>query len=144
MSRGIFLDKERIYIKLDEIDQYLKEIEETMPSSSAEYLQDRTRRRALERLIQITIGAVMDVSALLVKEMKLGMPYQEEEFLDKVSGRVLSPDLVVRLKEMKRFRNILVHGYTKIDDEKVYESLSPELDDVVEFKQEVIEYLGRG
>lgn len=48
------MDKERIYIKLDEIDQYLQEIEEIIPSSSGEYSTDPMRKRALERLIQIT------------------------------------------------------------------------------------------
>ncbi len=34
------MDKERICIKLDEIDQYLQEIEEIMPSSSGDYFPD--------------------------------------------------------------------------------------------------------
>lgn len=135
------MDKERIYIKLDEIDQYLQEIEDIMPSSSGEYSPDLVRRRALERLIQITIEAVMDVSAMLVKDLRLGLPYQEEDFLDKISGTVLNPDLVVKLREMRGFRNVLVHGYSKIDDERVYEILTRDLEDVVEFKKAVIEFL---
>lgn len=137
------MDKERIYIKLDEIDQYLQEIEKIMPSSPGDYFPDLIRKRALERLIQITIEAVMDVSAMLVKEMRLGLPYREEDFLDKISGTVLSPDLVMKLREMKSFRNILVHGYSQIDDKRVYEILTSDLDDVVEFREAVIEFLGR-
>jgi uncharacterized protein YutE (UPF0331/DUF86 family) len=137
------MDKERIYIKLDEIDQYLKEIEEIIPSSSAEYSTDPMRKRALERLIQITVESVMDVSAILVKEMRLGLPYGEEDFLDKISGTVLSPVLVEKLREMKGFRNILVHGYSQIDDERVYEILTSDIEDVIEFKEAVIEFLRR-
>lgn len=135
------MDKERIFIKLDEIDQYLKEIEEIVPASPEEYSPDLMRKRALERLIQITIEAVMDVCALLVKDMKLGIPYQEEDLLDKISGRVISPDLVEKIREMKGFRNILVHGYSRIDDERVYEILTRDLEDVVEFKKAVIGFL---
>lgn len=141
ISRNIKMDKERIYIKLDEIDQYLKEMEEIMPSSSEEYSTDLMRKRALERLIQITIEAVMDVSAILIKEMRLGLPYEEEDFLDKINGTVLDPDLVVKLREMKSFRNILVHGYSQINDERVYEILTSDMKDVVEFKERVIEFL---
>lgn len=137
------MDKERIYIKLDEIDQYLKEIEEIIPSSSAEYSTDPMRKRALERLIQITVESVMDVSAILVKEMRLGLPYGEEDFLDKISGTVLNPVLVEKLREMKGFRNILVHGYSQIDDERVYEILTNDIEDVIEFKEAVIEFLRR-
>ena len=142
-SGNYLMDKERIYIKLDEIDQYLQEIEKIMPSSSEEYSPDLMRKRALERLIQITIEAVMDVSAMIVKEMRLGLPYREEDFLDKISGTVLSPDLVMKLREMKSFRNILLHGYSQIDDKRVYEILTRDLDDVVEFREAVIEFLGR-
>lgn len=144
MFRGYYLmDKERIYIKLDEIDQYLQEIEEIMPSSSEEYSPNLMRTRALERLIQITIEAVMDVSAMLVKEMRLGLPYREEDFLDKISGTVLNPDLVMKLRKMRGFRNILVHGYSQIDDKRVYEILNSDLEDVIEFREAVVDFLGR-
>lgn len=83
----------------------------------------------------------MDVSAMLVKDMKLGLPYEEEDFFDKLSGKVLSPVMVMKLKEMNGFRNVLVHGYAQIDDEKVYESLTHDPDDIVEFKEVVIEFL---
>lgn len=135
------MDKERIYIKIDEMDQYLWEIDEIMPSSSTEYIHDLVKRRALERLLQITIEAVMDISAILVKEMKLGLPYQEEDFLDKMSGTVLNPDLVMKLRKMKGFRNVLVHGYSQIDNQRVYEIFTQDLGDITLFKQSVIEFL---
>ena len=112
-----------------------------MPSSSTEYIHDLVKRRALERLLQITIEAVMDISAILVKEMKLGLPYQEEDFLDKMSGTVLKPDLVMKLRKMKGFRNVLVHGYSQIDNQRVYEIFTQDLGDITLFKQSVIEFL---
>ncbi|MBI4813866.1 MAG: DUF86 domain-containing protein [Methanobacterium sp.] len=135
------MDKERIYIKIDELDQYLQEIDEIMPYSSMEYAQNLVKRRALERLLQITIEAVMDISAIMVKEMKLGLPYQEEDFLDKLSGTVLNPDLVMKLRKMKGFRNVLVHGYSQIDNQRVYEIFTHDLGDITEFKQAIIEFL---
>jgi len=135
------MDKERIYIKIDELDQYLQEIDEIMPSSSMEYAQSLVKRRALERLLQITIDAVMDISAIMVKEMKLGLPYQEEDFLDKMSGTVLNPDLVMKLRKMKGFRNVLVHGYSQIDNQRVYEIFTRDLGDISEFKQAIIKFL---
>jgi len=41
---------------------------------------------------------------------------------------------------MKAFRNILVHRYGEINDEKVYEKLE-ELEDFQEFRKSVIGYL---
>lgn len=136
------MDKERIYAKIDEIDQYLQEIEEIMPLSAAEYTQDLVRKRALERMIQIIIEAVMDVSAMMVKELKLGLPSHEEDFLGKLGGKVLDPDLTLKIRRMKGFRNVLVHGYSQINDQRVYEILSSDLNDITEFKEEIIKFLG--
>jgi len=38
---------------------------------------------------------------------------------------------------------VLVHGYSQIDDERVYEILTRDLDDIVEFREAVIEFLRR-
>lgn len=46
-----------------------------------------------------------------------------------------------KLKEMKGFRNILVHGYSKIEDDKVFEILSRKLEDFQDFRMEVLEFL---
>jgi len=56
---------------------------------------------------------------MLVKELRLGVP-GEEDLFDKLSGRVLSAEMADRLREMKRFRNVLVHRYGTIDDDTKY------------------------
>jgi len=135
------MDKERILAKLDEMEQYLGELEMIMPESFEEYASSVEIRRATERLLQIIIEAVMDACALLVKELKLGLPSDEEEFLEKLKGRVLKPATVENLKRMKSFRNLLVHGYAKIEDEKVFEILENRLKDFDDFRKQVLKSL---
>ncbi|MEN4017843.1 MAG: DUF86 domain-containing protein [Methanobacterium sp.] len=137
------MDKERIYAKMDEMEQYLKELQEIIPDSFESYKASIEKKRAIERLLQITIEAVMDICAMLVKELRLGLPSVEEDFLEKLKENVLDPSLVEKLKEMKGFRNILVHGYSKIEDDKVFEILSKKLEDFQDFKMEVLEFLGK-
>lgn len=135
------MDRERIYAKLDEMEQYLKELCDIIPESLDDYRASSERKRATERLLQITIEAVMDTCALLVKELKLGLPSVEEDFLEKLKGTVVDPSLVENLKRMKGFRNILVHGYANIEDENIFEILKNRLGDFDEFKKEVIQFL---
>jgi len=137
------MDKERIYAKMDEMDQYLKELQEVIPDSLESYKASIEKKRATERLLQITIEAVMDICAMLVKELRLGLPSVEEDFLEKLKENVLEPSLVKKLKEMRGFKNILVHGYSKIDDERVFEILSEKLKDFQGFRMEVLEFLGK-
>jgi uncharacterized protein YutE (UPF0331/DUF86 family) len=135
------MDKERILAKLDEMGQYLGELERIIPKSFEEYRGSVETKRAAERLLQITIEAVMDTCALLVKELKLGLPSAEEEFLEKLKGIVLEPATVENLKKMKSFRNLLVHGYAKIEDEKIFEILQERLEDFEDFKTQVLRFL---
>ncbi len=135
------MDKARILAKLGEIEQYIGELEEILPDSLEGYRARVEIRRASERLLQMSIEAVMDTCALLVKELKLGLPSAEEEFLEKLKGKVLEPATIDNLKKMKSFRNLLVHGYAKIDDEKVFEILEDGLGDFEDFSKQILKFL---
>ena len=72
------MDRARILSKLDEMGQYLDKIKEIAPDSLEEYEEDGVTRRAIERLLHISIEAVIDVSYLLVKELRPGLPTSED------------------------------------------------------------------
>ena len=135
------MDKERILSKLAEIEGYLGEIYENTPQSFEEYESNTVLKRAMERLLQITIEACIDICAMLVKELKLGIPSKEEDFIQKLENIVLSNEVVASLKNMKKFRNLIVHGYSKIDDKLVYNILREDLVDIEKFISEIKEFL---
>ncbi len=135
------MDKNRILVKLDEIDGYLRELDDVVPASVEEYRESAVKRRASERLLHLAIEGTIDICAMLVKELRLGVPGKEEDLFDKLSGRVLSAEMADMLREMKRFRNVLVHRYGTIDDEKVYNILSKRLVDFEDFKKQVTGFL---
>lgn len=54
---------------------------------------------------------------------------------------MITPELGDKIREMKGFRNILVHRYGKKDDRKVYEYLTHELRDFEKFEGEIKKYL---
>ncbi len=135
------MDKERILSKIAEIEEYLGEIYENIPQSFEEYESNTVLKRAMERLLQITIEACIDTCAILVKELKLGLPTEEEDFLRKLENIVLSEEIVGSLKSMKKFRNLIVHGYSKINDYQVYEILRSNLEDIEKFMNEIKEFL---
>jgi uncharacterized protein YutE (UPF0331/DUF86 family) len=72
------MDRARILSKLDEMGRYLDKIKEIAPDSLEEYEEDEVTRRAVERLLHISIEAVIDVSYLLVKELRPGLPTSED------------------------------------------------------------------
>jgi len=136
------VDRERILAKLDELEGYIKELRQVVPASFAEYMENLEKKRACERLLQLSVQCMMDICARFVAELRLGLPAEEEDIFEKLEqAEIISPNLSNQLKTMKGFRNILVHEYGGIDNAIVYKIASNRVDDFEVFKVEVIRAL---
>jgi len=134
-------DRERIFAKLDEMTRYVEELKEMLPEEE-EYLQNLIKRRACEKTIEAAIESLIDVSAMIVSAQRFGLPASEESILDiLVERKVLNKGSGERLKDMKGFRNILIHRYAHVDDEIVYQNLTEYLDDFYDFRKAIESYL---
>lgn len=134
------LDKERILAKIDELDTYLSELTQIIPATFEEYEQIE-KKRACERLLQLCIECVIDVCRLFVSGLRLGLPSEENDLFDKMlKKKILSKEMNSLLKEMRGFRNILVHEYAAVDDELVFKTMKEKLDDFRKFKKEVLDF----
>lgn len=136
------IDRERVLAKLDELEGYLRELRQIAPKRFEEYEASIEKRRACERLLQIAVEAVLDVCALLVRGLRLGVPAEEDDLFDKLQqAKVLSEEMVQTLRRMRRFRNLLVHEYGRIDDRLVFEIIQTRLEDFEAFKREILNAL---
>ncbi len=137
------MDHERILSKIDELDGYLNEINQIKPESFEEF-QKIEKKRACERLLQIAIECIIDISALIISGLKLGLPSEEDDLFGKLEiAGVISPSMKETLRLMKGFRNILVHRYDRINDNIVYDILQNRLDVFDTFKKAVIALLSK-
>jgi len=135
------LDKERILAKLDGISNYVSELKEMLPEEE-EYHRDLVKRRACEKTVELAIESLLDAAAILVSSERFGLPESEENLIDiLVDKRVITRELGGKIKDMKGFRNILVHRYGKKDDKLVYTFLTQNLGDFAEFEKQVKKYL---
>lgn len=137
------LDRLRILSKLDEMIQYVKELRDMLPEEE-EYQRNLIKRRASEKTIEVAIESLIDVSAMIVSSQKLGLPANEENIFDiLIENGILSKKLGEILKDMKGFRNILIHRYAHIDDVIVHHNLNNFLDDFYEFKDAIESYMSK-
>lgn len=83
----------------------------------------------------------MDTSAILVKELKLGLPSSEKDFLESIGGNVIGPVMVDKLKKFMVTRNMLVHDYSQVSDEQLFKILKEDIKDIYEFKKDIIDFL---
>jgi len=136
------LDRERILAKFDELEGYVGELRQVVPASFAEYMDKLEKRRACERLLQLSIQCMMDICALFVSGLRLGLPAEEDDIFEKLeSAKIISPNLSGMLKTMKGFRNILVHEYGGIDNAIVYKMASTRIEDFEAFKARMVQAL---
>lgn len=56
---------------------------------------------------------------------------------------IFEKEFVIKLVNMARFRNRLVHGYWEIDPEKLYDILQENLVDIRQFAQGVTDYTNK-
>lgn len=136
------LDRERILAKLDDLDGYLGELRQVVPASYARYMESVEKRRACERLLQMSIECVIDVCALFVSGLRLGLPAEEDDLIEKLEqAGLISSELAKMLRTMKGFRNLLVHEYGRIDNAIVFTMASRRLQDFDSFKTETLQTL---
>lgn len=137
------LDRERIVGKLAELDGYLEELRSVAPARFEDYRLPQ-RRRATERLLQISVEAVLEICHLLVSGLRLGIPAEENDLIDKLAHAGVVTEAHARtLKEMRGFRNILVHKYGTVDDEIVFRAATSRIGDFDRFRAATLEALKR-
>lgn len=131
------LDKERIMSKVAELDSFLGELKQVSPATFDQY-QAVEKKRSCERLLQLCIECIIDVCKMLVSGLKLGLPSDENDLFNKLHAkRIISKEMAKTLREMRGFRNILIHEYAAVDDELVYSYVKTNVKDFEEFKAQI-------
>lgn len=139
------IDKELIVSKFQIVDENIQILKKISSTSAKEAVSDPIKRPAAERLLQVAIEAVIDIGCHIISALKLKAPNTYAEIAEILgSKQIISTETQEKISKMIRFRNLLVHGYTKLDPERLAEMLENRLDDFNMFKEEITEWLKRG
>ncbi|MFB6225902.1 MAG: DUF86 domain-containing protein [Candidatus Paceibacteria bacterium] len=136
------LDPTTIENNLEEIEENIEEIKKDVSDlSQQEFLQQNDKLRSVKYLLITTAEAVGNV-CLHIAAKKFAKNINEIPEVVKFVGKkeVISEDLSEKLAGMARLRNLLVHQYWEIDDEKIYKYASEDLKDLRQFIEEIREY----
>ena len=134
------MDERRIRTKIKELENYLSEMPDLQAESIDDFQASLKNRRALERELQIMIECVLDICYLIASELALGPPSDDEHVLDLLSNELTT---IETIRAMKGFRNILVHKYGIVDDNRVYKFASENCSDFNDFIQDVYNVIER-
>lgn len=133
-------DKEKVLMKLEEMLMYIGELEEILPDEE-EYYNNLVKRRACEKTIELAIEALISTATIIVSSQRFGIPTSEENIIDiLVRHDVMTSMLGEKIKDMKGFRNLLIHKYGGVDDRLAHEFLTHNLPDFTEFETQIKKY----
>jgi len=117
--------------KLTKIIDSVNIIAENLPPDFDGFKRAGLVKDGIYKKIEFVIEGILDVCNIINSDLKLGMPEDEDNILDNLEIRNIFDKRVISLiREMKRFRNILVHRYGDINDEQAFETIRDSLKDI--------------
>jgi len=104
------------------------------------FLEDRDAQDIVSYRLLVAIEAALALCYHLAARRVRKTPEEYAECFEILGGAGLIPEsLSVRLQQMARFRNLLVHRYALLDYGRVHDTLRQDLDDLCAFCATVIE-----
>jgi len=111
----------RFYQKLETLEDRLTFIEDNFQEIT-ELKENRVLRKALYKEFQELAEALGDLIAMMIKEE--GILVKDDYTNLEGLKSLLEPDIIKNLKKANGLRNVLVHGYNRINDTLAFESIN--------------------
>jgi len=120
--------------KVSSIKRYLQILEKYKKLTKEEIVNDINTKGAVERYLYLVTQSTIDLAEAVISYKGYRKPTTfSESFTVLSENELISHDLESRLIKMSGFRNILAHGYEKINYETLFEALKNSLKDIEEF-----------
>ncbi len=95
---------------------------------------DIREERFVAHTLQMAAQAALDVASHIVSDERLGEPTTNREMFELLErAGWLNSSLAARMQAMAGFRNLVVHGYAKVDPRILRDIATHRLDDLLEF-----------
>ena len=129
------VNEEKILQKFIQIDEYLSFLNNISKSSEQAFLKDKILIGGAKYYLQVSIECCLDVVNHIIASERFRAPrdYADSFSILEENG-VLESSLVIKLRQMAKFRNRLVHLYGEIDDKFVYEFIKKDIEDIRKFQ----------
>ena len=115
----------------------LKSLSESLLSFES-YQASTDKKDIAERNIQVAIETCLDIGKIIISEKGLNEPKDNKGiFIILSESGYLEEDSLSFMVPMAGTRNILVHGYDKVDDELIYGILKRHIDDFHTFLKQI-------
>ena len=132
------VDKDRLVLLIGEMERAVTLLKEYRNIPEAAFVADLKSLGAAKYYFMVAIEACVAICNHITAKEHTGVPETYADcFRILRDTRIVSPELSDKLIAMAKFRNLLVHLYWKVDNERVHRILCSELDDFHEFTRSI-------
>lgn len=136
------VDPVRLRELLGNINEALGRLRQLQQLSLAEFLGDFRNTESTKYLLVVACEAAIDICNHVAARRGGGAPDEYAQcFVILADLQVIERELANRLQSMARFRNLLVHLYWKVDNERVYQVLANNLTDVDDYCHQIAQWM---
>lgn len=137
------INLENLKKRIGEIKEHNEKIKRYSSISDSEFWADERNLLAVKHLLLQSIEACGRICSHVLAKKLLKSPSSFSECFETLNkSGIIDEALSIKLRQMSRFRNILVHRYWEIEDKKILEYARNNLGDFDQFLKSVVDYLG--
>jgi uncharacterized protein YutE (UPF0331/DUF86 family) len=136
------INQSLVAVKISEIKQSLKRMDEISSKGRDAFLTDPDLMDSSKyRLITAIEAAISICNHIIARGFNRVPESYSDCFRILHESGVISARLAKKLGNMARFRNMLVHIYWEIDDNKIFDILTDDIADLDDYIKEIVRFL---
>lgn len=136
------MDYKIISPKLEKLQEYVTYLKGYQRYSLKEFKKDHTLQGATLHYLQLAIECVLDIGEMLISGLRLRKPEEAREILLILAEhKIISEEFAGHFAPVAGLRNILVHEYTTIDLDRIYDYLQNKLKDFDLYARKIAQFV---
>jgi uncharacterized protein YutE (UPF0331/DUF86 family) len=129
--------------KFHNLRRYLQALQQATGCTEAEFLNDQTRIGAARYYMLVAIECCLDIGNHIISADGLRTPKDYRDVFSVLQeNNIIPAGFLPVLHHMVGLRNLLVHDYETIDDQRIYLLATTRLEDFNVFVAAIQEYVG--
>lgn len=139
------VDRDLVLAKASSVKRYLSRVAEKGNTDLEIFLHDMDLQEIILFNLQMSIQNCIDIAAHIISDEGLGVPGSTSEmfYLLEENG-YLDRKLAEKMVKAVGFRNLVVHEYSKIELERVFELAHKDIKDLHDYLVALFKKLGLG
>ena len=126
--------------KIKVLQKYYNQFLEWSNISFEEFKNNEMKKNAIERQIQLIIDTAISINNMLLKQLKKEITNDYfNSFISLAENDIIEYNFALEIAPSTGLRNVLIHQYEKIDNQKVYDSFK----DVKKYYKEYINIISK-